>query len=844
MQLVLSWLKEYVDVNMPLPDLAHALTMLGLEVEDIRLVGLPKPQGDSRGFSLHGLEWDAEKFVVARIDEVIPHPNADRLVLCRLFDGQQEHTVLTGAPNLFEYKGIGPLKNPLKVAYAKEGAQLFDGHQPGYEITTLKRMKIRGVESYSMICSEKELGISDEHEGVLILDADAPEGSPLAEYMGDAVFSISIPPNMIRCASMIGLAREVAAYLGQPLRMPELELPSDSIKTDQMVKIEIKNPDLNPRFVAGLIQNVTSKPSPCKVQLRLRLAGMRPINAVVDATNYVMLEMGEPLHAFDYDILVQRANGKTPTIITRTAQAAEKITTLDGVEHTLDDFTVLVADTRGSLSIAGVMGGEESEIRETTKNVLLEGAAWNFINIRKTLQSQRMNSEAAYRFARGVHPAVAELGVRLCLLRMAAWSGGQIAEGLVDAYPLPYRDPTISISPQEVHRLVGIDLSADQIAALLTRLEFTCQVQGDQVSAKAPPHRTDIGEGVIGQADLVEEVARLYGYERIPSVCLSSELPPQRANLEDERDRFIQDTLVSLGLQEVISYRFTNPEQERRMYPVDVKPIDEIYVELQNPIAMDKRVLRRNLLASLLDALERNIRLRNRLALFEIGPVFLPREGQELPDEPTRLAIAMCGLRHPWAWDRANDETLDFFDLKGILESLLAALHFSEASFEPAQHPSFHPGKCAALSVGNEHIGIFGELHPQVKQNYDFGEAAVIAADLDLEKLFKFKPQRFDASPIPSYPPIIEDLAMIAAESISSAEIVECMQNAGGFLLKQVELFDIFHGEQIGAGLKSLAYRLTYQAPNRTLTDKEIGKLRERVIAQLEKDLSVKVRQA
>ncbi len=844
MQLVLSWLKEYVDVNMPLPDLAHALTMLGLEVEDIRLVGLPKPQGDTRGFSLHGLEWDAEKFVVARIDEVMPHPNADRLVLCRLFDGQQEHSVLTGAPNLFEYIGIGQLKHPLKVAYAKEGAQLYDGHQPGFEITTLKRMKIRGVESYSMICSEKELGISDEHEGVLILDEDAPEGSPLADYMGDAVFSISIPPNMIRCASMIGLAREVAAYVDQPLRIPKLELPSSSVKIDQMVKIEINNPELNPRFVAGLIQNVTSKPSPCKVQLRLRLAGMRPINAVVDATNYVMLEMGEPLHAFDYDILVQRANGKTPTIITRTAQAGEKITTLDGVEHTLDNFTVLVADTRGSLSIAGVMGGEESEIRETTKNVLLEGAAWNFINIRKTLQAQRMNSEAAYRFARGVHPAVAELGVRLCLLRMAAWSGGIIAEGLVDAYPLPYQDPTISITPQEVHRLVGIDLSADQIAALLRRLEFTCQVQGEQVSAKAPLHRTDIGEGVIGQADLVEEVARLYGYERIPSLRLSSELPPQRANLEDERDRFIQDTLVSLGLQEIISYRFTNPEQEMRIFPEDAKPNKETYVELQNPIAMDKRVLRRNLLASLLEVLERNIRLRNRLALFEIGPIFLPSEGQELPDEPARLAIAMCGLRHPWAWDQTINETMDFLDLKGILESLLSALHITEVSFEPAQHPSFHPGKCSALSIGNEHVGIFGELHPKVKQNYDFGDAAVIAADLDLESLFKFKPQRYNALPIPAFPPVIEDLAMIADEGIPSTEIVECIQNAGGFLLKQVELFDLFRGEQIGAGYKSLAFRLTYQAPNRTLTDKEIGKLRERIIVQLEKDLGVKVRKA
>ena len=843
MELVLSWLKEYVEVDIPLPELAHALTMLGLEVEDIRLIGLPKPQ-DTRGYPFHGLEWDREKFVVAQIDEVMPHPNADRLVLCRLNDGREELTVLTGAPNLYEYKGIGPLAKPIKVAYAREGAQLYDGHQPGLVLTTLKRMKIRGVDSFSMVCSEKELGISEEHEGVILFDDDAPTGMPLVDYIGDAVISVSILPNMTRCASMIGLAREVAAFLDKPLRMPELTLPAGMGKASEQVKIEIRNPDLNPRFVAGLIRGVEARPSPYVIQLRLKLSGMRPINSVVDATNYVMLEAGQPLHAFDYDVLVKRAGGKTPTIITRTAEKGEKLTTLDSVEHTLEDYTVLVADTAGSLSIGGIMGGEESEIRPDTTSILLEGASWNFINLRRSLKYLRINSEAGYRLSRGVHPTLAEIGVRLCLRRMLEWSGGLLSEGLVDAYPQPYQDPLVTVTPADVTRQLGIQLSAEQIAAYLRRLQFECEVKDGQVFAKSPSHRMDIGEGVIGKADVIEEVARLHGYENIPALIIASELPPQRPNPVEERLQFFQDTLVSLGLQEVINYRFTNPDQENRIYPADAKPENQRYVELQNPIAVEKRMLRRSLLASLLDTLERNVRLRERLALFEIGPVFLPDDSRQLPDQPFRLAIAMSGLRHPRAWDRKSTEKLDFYDLKGVVDALLSALHLEDVKFEPDTHPTFHPGKCARLIVSGEPVGWLGELHPQVLEQYDFSDAAVLAADLDMERLYQLSPKSFNAVQITAFPPVIEDLAMIAPEAVASAEIVNLIRKTGGFLLKNVELFDIFRGEQIGAGNKSLAYRLTYQAPNRTLTDKEVGKQRERIISQLEKELGIKVRKA
>ncbi len=471
---------------------------------------------------------------MASISEVMPHPNADRLVLCKLFDGQQDHVVLTGAPNLFEFKGIGPLPKPLKVAYAREGAQIYDGHQDGFVLTTLKRATIRGVESYSMVCSEKELGISEEHEGILLLDEDAPAGMPLADYMGDAVLDIKLLPSYARCANILGLAREIAAMTGKRLKAaPGLQATSASEEKAETTRpgrkfaeIEITNPDLNPRFVLGLIKEIQVQPSPLNVQRRLKLAGMRPINNIVDATNYVMLEIGEPLHAFDYDVLVERAAGKQVKIITRTARPGEKLTTLDGVERKLDAATVLVCDQAGSLSIAGVMGGQESEVSDRTRSVLLEGAAWNFINIRKTARAQGLLSEASYRFGRGVHPAMADRGVRRGLDLMQAWANGKVIPGLVDAYPLPPQDPTIEITRGDVKRWLGIDLTIRQMKSMLERLEFQCTLKTNQsLLATVPDHRLDIGEGITGKADIIEEIARVFGYENIPSTRIADELP-------------------------------------------------------------------------------------------------------------------------------------------------------------------------------------------------------------------------------------------------------------------------------------------------------------------------------
>ena len=855
MRVPLSWLRDYVDINIPIEDLAYRLTMAGLEVEEIIYVGVSMPDSKIEGRSgghlrretkISGIEWDPEKIVVGAILEVMPHPNADRLVLCRLDDGIQEHIVLTGAPNLFEYKGKGPLESPLKVAYAREGAQLIDGHQPGHKIMKLKRSKIRGIESYSMACSEKELGISDDHEGIIILDDEAPVGIPLVEYMGDAVFDIAITPNVARNANIFGVAREVAALTGQKLHAPPTGVLMEGSSIQDMVTIEIHEPQLNPRFVFGLIKDINIYPSPYEVQRRLRLAGMRPINNIVDATNYTMLEIGEPLHAFDYDVLVERAGGKAPTIITRTANPGEQLTTLDDVERTLDDFTILVCDTEGPLAMAGVMGGEESEVSETTKNVLLEGAAWNFINVRRTLNSQRMSSEAGYRFSRGVHPALAELGVLRGLELMRQWTGGVVAQGLVDNYPLPPVNPVVEITPEEVERWLGVYIEKEEIIDILQRLEFQVETHGKVIQATTPPHRLDIGTGIVGVADLIEEIARIYGYDRIPETRMSDALPYQKGNPSLEREEYIRDLLVNLGLQEVITYRITSPENEARHLLPDDSLTELDYLNITNPIVSDRNVMRRSLLASMLEVAERNSKLTSHLALFEIGPVFLPSNEQLLPDEPLRLAILLMGNRELANWQISQTSFMDFYDLKGFINSLFSELHLQNVKYVSHQNPSFHPGKCASILIDNQKVGIMGELHPLVRQQYNFTDPAqsgpILTAELNLDSILPQIPERFDIDPIPAFPPVLEDIAVVLDEQIPAAKVVDTIKKAGGQVVKQVDLFDVYRGAQIGVGKKSLAYGITYQSPDRTLTDKDVAKIRKRIIQGLKNELGAVLR--
>jgi len=843
MKAPLSWIKDYIDVDgLNIEQIAHCLTMVGLEVEGIRLVGLPKPEAERHEFKYEGLTWDREKFVVAEVLEVLPHPNADRLVLCRLNDGTQELIILTGAPNLYPYKGKGELAQTLKVAYAREGATLYDGHQPGQVLTKLKRAVIRGVESFSMICSEKELGISDEHEGVIILDADAPVGTPLVDYMGDAVFDISILPNMVRDASMLGIARELAAVTHRELRLPEgIPLPQGDALSKR-VSLEVRNPELNPRFMLGMVENVQAQPSPYWVQRRLNLAGMRPIDALVDATNYTMLETGEPLHAFDYDLLRKRAGGNPPSIITRTAQPGETLTLLDGTVQPLDESMEVVADCAGPLSLAGIMGGMDSGITSQTQHVLLEAASWNFINIRQTLSKLKIPTEAGWRFSRGVHPALAEQALRLCLQRMLAWGGGRLVEGILDAYPLPPQDPVVTLTEEEIISRLGAEISLEEAAGILERLGFECRLQEDKLSAKTPPIRLDIGEGLIGKASLMEEIARIYGYERIPSKRLAVELPAPVFDTKLETEERIRDILVSLGLQDTVAYRQTSPQREARILPNQSMDPKHEYVRIKNPISPDRTVMRTSGLATMLELLEYNSKFRPSLALFEIGPVFLPVESQLLPNEALRLTIGLAGLREIPTWQTKNPEPRDFFDLKGVLEALLKGLHIPEVSFRPTERPTFHPGKCAEVLSGERVLGVFGELHPMVQEHYEFVALPVLAAELDADLLIALSRVEFEHQPLSNYPVMVEDIAVIVPEETPAAALEAAIRQAGGTLLVNVHLFDIYRGEQLGEGKKSMAYQLTYQAFDRTLTDKDAETIRNRIVRALAREFGAVLR--
>jgi len=758
------------------------------------------------------------------------------------------------------------------VAYAKEGAVIYDGHADGLVLTTLKRAKIRGVDSYSMVCSEKELGITDESDGIIIFDDDAPVGMALADYIGDAVLDISILPNMARNANVIGIARELAALTGRELRkqadnnVERLTLNVQPV-TD-LVEIEITDPELNPRFVVGLIRDVEIKPSPYQIQRRLKLAGVRAINNIVDATNYAMIELGEPLHAFDYDVLKARAGDKKIKIITRTAQDGEELVTLDGVKRKLTSMNVLVCDEKGSLSLAGVMGGSESEVYDASKevldatgietkagempqgkitsrgkstvNVLLEGAAWNYINIRRTAKQHNLPSEASFRFSRGVHPAVAEIGVKRGLQYMAAWANGSIAPGLVDVYPLKPKDSVVEVTSKDVKRLLGIDLTVEEISALLTRLEFKCEITNHQLKVTAPPHRMDIDEGVVGLADVLEEVARSYGYENIPTTTMADALPPQVGNPIYEWEEHLRDLLVSIGLQEVVTYRMTSPERESRLLVREgLRPSPTDHVRIANPIAPERSVLRRSLLTSVLEVAEKNAKAES-IAMFEVGSVFEPVKN-DLPNEPRKLAIVLTGARIASAWDVKNPPAFDFFDMKGRVELLLAGLRFTDIAYAVSETEGhLHPGKSAVVKVNGEVVGAFGELHPLAKEKFEFGDAPVIVAEFDLEKLRTMNPS-YGIQPVSEFPPMYEDIAVVVDESVAAAAVEALIRQTGGKTVTNVRLFDVYRDEKIGAGKKSLAYSLTYQA-EKTLTDADAAAIRNKIVKRLEREVGAKLR--
>ena len=842
MKVPISWLKQFVDVTETPAELAGLLTNAGLEVDGIEYIGVEGAP----------LVWDRSLLLLGHILKVEPHPDAEKLVMATVDYGSAEpKIVITGAPNLRPYLGDSQMaERQLYSPIIFEGGTYLDVYKEN-KPTKLKGKALRGIYNDAMLCSSAELGLDGDHDGIILMQKDASSpnyqaGMPLQDLLGDAVLEIAIIPNISRAASIIGVAREVAALTGATLRYPSFEVVMEGRPIEQLVTITTDSAELNPRFVAMLIEGVTQKPAPFWMQHRLRLAGQRPINVVVDISNYVMLELGQPNHTFDYDFLRRRADQYAPEgavhIHTRLAHEGEKLVTLNGVGHQLLPNNILVTDPLGNLSLGGIMGGKDSEIQPDTTNVLLEAAAWNFINIRQTARQLGMHSEASFRFSRGVHPQQALLGAKRAAELLRTLAGGTVAQGIVDYYPLPAQPVVIELDPAYITQRSGFAISSAEIAELLRRLEFDVVENGELLSVTVPDHRLD----VESKHDLLEEVCRMYGYDRIPTTLLAESLPVQRSNPEFELEERIKDLLVQLGFYEAITYRLTTDQAEGRA--ILGQPDDRPYIRLTNPSTQERVVMRHNLLASVLEMVESNSRYQQEIAFFEIGRIYLKQEGELLPAELPRLAIAMTGLRERPHWQIGDDAPLyDFFDLKGVVETLFKGLGVS-VRYESAEHPTFRPGRTAAIYLGNskKQLGIFGELHPLVVNNYEFQierNQPILAADIDLALLFNNLPSSRRVQSLPVYPAVRQDLALVVDQSVSSAQIVQAIQNAGGAWLTEIELFDLYLGDKLPEGKKSLAYHLTMQSADKTLTDKETQKLREKILRQLNTTLGATLRE-
>jgi phenylalanyl-tRNA synthetase beta chain len=845
MRVPLSWLQDYVDIALPINELAHRLTMAGLEVAAVEQVRVPQDRP----------VWDRETIVVGEVVEVRPHPNADKLTLAVVDHGTGEpEVVVTGAPNI----KVGDAG--LKAPFARRGARLYDGHQEGWKLAELKPAKIRGVRSQAMICSEKELGLRDSHERVLLLPDDAPVGMPLADYMDiaafpaeDVVLDLDLTPNLARCFCMIGVAREVAALTGVALRLSSTEMAAEGPPIAGQVEIEIDDPDLCSRYSATLIRDVKIGPSPYWMQRRLSLAGMRPISNIVDITNYVMLEWGQPLHAFDYDALRGREGAPyPPVIIVRRARPGEELLTLDEVNRVLDPEMLLITDPGGSIALAGVMGGYDTEVRENTTNILLEAANFDNINTRRTSQKLKLPSEASLRFDKGIPASLTIPAASRASEFMRQLAGGTIAQGYADTYPVKQETVTVTVTLAEVKRIVGVEIGLAEILRILESLEFRCQVTGEGpqalVAATAPDHRLD----VTVAADLIEEIARVFGYERIPDTLMSDELPPQVRDVAREGEERVRDLLAGCGLQEVITYSLVGGEEFGKLLAAepDFRSLMAAVpcllppgrcVRVANILTPEHEYMRSNLLGSLLETLRDNLRYTERVAIFEVAAVYLPREGEPLPDEPRRLSIAMTGARGERTWTR-SPETMDFFDLKGVVDTLLERMGVEGCVFAPLQHPIFQPGRAAELRLDGRSLGVMGEVHPLVREAFDLPQQRVSVAELDLEALLAVTKGWKIMRPISRYPAVFQDLAVVVDEGIPAKQVYEAIVRAGGELLAGAQVFDVYRGEQIPPGKKSLAYALTYQSQDGTLTDEEVARVHGQIVRRLREELGAELR--
>ncbi|MFC1904475.1 phenylalanine--tRNA ligase subunit beta [Chloroflexota bacterium] len=800
MKVSLNWLREYIDISLSAAELANRLTMAGAEVKGIQLIGG---------------QWD--NIVVGQITAINPHPNADRLTLPTVDLGTGQATVVCGAPNLV----VGD-----KIAFAYVGAQLIDGHNG--QVECLKSAKIRGVVSSGMVCSEKELGISDSHEGIMVLPAEAPVGTPLADYLGDTILDLDVTPNRPDCLSVIGIAREVAALTGQSLHLPELGYKEGATQIEPQVTVEIVAPDLCPRYCASLITGIRLAESPGWMQQRLLACGMRPINNIVDITNYVMMAYGQPLHAFDY----KRIRGKK--IIVRRAAEGEIIESLDGVERVLASDMLVIADNEKSVAVAGIMGGANSEVTEQTTTILLEAASFNPASVYYTGSTLRLPSEACMRFERGIRPELALPALKRATQLILELAGGEAAKGIIDVYPGKLAPDPILLSTAKVKQVLGIELSLEQIVKALVSLGFDCKEaeSGSEVQVTAPYWRSDIHQAV----DLIEEVARVVGYDTIPTTLLSQSIPRQSPNPILNLKQKVGQNLIGYGFQEVITYSLTSLDMLSKLLPETHSP-ELGLLRVLNPMTAEQEYLRPNLRANLLAVFSANRRHEDGgIKLFELGKVYLPRPN-DLPDEPEVLCGILGGYRRAEFW-QGSDELIDFFDAKGVVEGLLNLVGV-KPDFKDCTDESLSPNERTAIVVAGNRLGVVGKLPPQVPEAFEVSEP-VYLFEMNLTTLIPFILGHKMYQPVPRFPSVVRDMALVVDAKVTHQTILNIIKSFP--LVSEVAIFDVYAGEQVPPGKKSLAYRITFKSPSHTLTDEEVNQVQQQILNKLSNELGATIR--
>jgi phenylalanyl-tRNA synthetase beta chain len=814
MKVPYTWLREYCDPGVAAEELAERLVMTGTEVERIDVVGPPQP----------------DNFVVGKVTEAVQHPDADRLRVCTVETGEDgPRTIVCGAPNVAAGQ---------TVAVALPGARMPGGEK-------LRKAKLRGVASEGMILAADELEIGDDHDGTLVLDDALAAGTPLAEVipLAEPVLEIEVTPNRSDCFGVFGVAREVHAVTGAPLSAEpwsEDAAATGAGKADDFAKVTVEVPDLCPRFTARVFRDVKIGPSPLWLQERLSAAGMRPISNVVDITNYVMLLTAQPLHAYD---LGELPGGE---LIVRTARPGEKMTTLDGVERELDAETVLVCDRDQPTGIAALMGGQVSEVSDQTTDVLLEVANWNGANVLRTSRRLSLRSEASARFEKQLHPALTLRAQAIASRLLVELAGATLVPGTIDVAAPEPEPHTLRLRGARVTGILGMEVPQTDQVAYLERLGFAVVVDGEDLQVSVPPDRY---YDVTREIDLIEEVGRLHGFDKnlpttLPSVGAGK---VGRLNRTQRLRRRAEDELRDLGFDQIVGWSFTDPGEAGRLRIEEPDPRAEPIL-VANPLSDEGAAMRTTLLGSLLDVASRNLaRGREAVALFEAGAVYLrgnpPENGGPLAGnfpgdtpapftEPHRYGALAVGPLVPKSW-RGGGEPVDFFALKGVLEALAAGLGCPPPEFEPASEPFLHPGRGAAISIAGAPLGWLGEVHPLVCRAWDI-EAAV-GFEIDAAPLLAAATLgEEDFEDLTTFPAIRQDLAIVAPTEVSAAKIRATVLEGGGELLQSVELFDRYEGAQVGKGKVSLALRLEFRAPDRTLADEEIGGVRAAIVTRLE----------